>query len=197
MDLELMKPSTAEADQRHHSAARRGRRADMRAVARCADRRRRLFGHHGRHAGRGPRRARRRAAARAAHRPAIAGRPWRRADPADQADASRYRDHGDLHPRRRGKRDLGDHRRRHRLSAQGRVPDRHRRDGARARRRPFADLGLDRPLHRAPHAGRAEEPGRAAIQHRQADAARDRHIVGHRQRLQLCRDCRAISVFRA
>ena len=35
------------------------------------------------------------------------------------------------------------------------------------------------------------EPGRAAAQHRQADAARDRHPVGHRQGLQLRRDRRA------
>ena len=57
--------------------------------------------------------------------------------------------------RRRGDRDLGDHRRRHRLYPQGRVPVRYRRHRARSRRRPFADLGLDRALHRAADPGAA------------------------------------------
>lgn len=78
----------------------------------------------------------------------------------------RHRDHGDLGPRRRGKRDLRDHGRRHRLSAQGRLPHRHRHHRARSGRRPFADLGLDRALHRAQNTGRRAELGGAAARPR-------------------------------
>src|SRR5258708_6166156 len=81
-------------------------------------------------------------------------------------------------------------RRRHRLFAQGRVPDRYRRDRPRPRRRAFADFGFDRTLHRAPDAEPSRTPARAAARYRKTDAARNRYPVGHRQRLQLCRDRR-------
>ena len=133
----------------------------------------------------------------AADRPATAGRPRRRSDPRDAAALSRHRDHGDFDPRRRGERDRGDHRRRHRLSAQGRVSDRHCRDRPRPRRRALADLGIDRALHRAAN----PEPARAAAgttaQHRQADAARDRHPLGHWPRASAMPRSRAISACRA
>src|SRR5215218_4048443 len=79
-------------------------------------------------------------------------------------------------------------RRRHRLSAQGRLPDRYRRHRARSRRRALADLGLDRALHRAADPELARAAARPRAQHRQADAARDRHPLGHRQGVQLRRD---------
>ena len=43
--------------------------------------------------------------------------------------------------------------------------------------------------------GAPKSPAVPPTQHRQADAARDRHIVGHRQGLQLCRDRRASRPF--
>ncbi|MEH2604388.1 DNA-binding NarL/FixJ family response regulator [Bradyrhizobium sp. AZCC 1588] len=69
------------------------------------------------------------------------------------------------------------------LSAQGRIPDRHRRHRARPRRRPFADLGLDRAFHRAANPEHARAAARPSTQHRQTDAARNRHSLGHRQGL--------------
>ena len=139
----------------------------------------------------------RRRAARAADRSAAARRPWHRADPRDQAALSRHRDHGDLGARRRGERDLGDHRRRHRLSPEGRVPDRHRHHRARSGRRPFADLGLDRPLHRAQNARRRAEFGRAAAgsraQHRTGSPRARSISSGASQRVSATPRSRAIS----
>jgi Response regulator containing a CheY-like receiver domain and an HTH DNA-binding domain len=91
----------------------------------------RVSGQGRRHAHGSPRLSRARRAKSAADRSSTARWPRRRPDPRNAAALSRHRDHGDLDPRRRGERDLRDHRRRDRLSAQGRLSDRYRRHRAR------------------------------------------------------------------
>ena len=113
----------------------------------------RLSGHGRGDPGGGARLPRAAGAKSTSHRSATARWPRHRADPRNTAALSRYRNHGDLDSRRRGERDLRHHRRRHRLSPEGRLSDRYRHHRARTGRRAFADLRLDRPLHRAPDPG--------------------------------------------